>query len=55
MEEKWAALEKCVVEMMDESLHIEEREFAMARALSILNSIKDYYIGGNRNESGRIV
>ena len=43
MEDKWAVIEMCVTEMLDAELSMEEREFAMQRALSIINSLREYY------------
>lgn len=51
MEDTWDKLEKCTMEMLDESLSIEEREFSMQRALYLLNELKQYYIGVNTNEN----
>jgi hypothetical protein len=49
MEELMDRLEKCVEEMADQSLAMEEREFAMERALHLLGELRNIYIGGNSN------
>lgn len=47
MDKSFKVLEQCVVEMMDNTLHLEEREFAMQRALSTMSDMVNTYIGGN--------
>lgn len=47
MDKSFKVLEQCVLEMMDKSLHIEEREFAMERALSTISNMVNTYIGGD--------
>jgi hypothetical protein len=43
---QYLLLEQCIIEMMDIELSLMEREFAMQRALSLLDNMKTTYIGG---------
>lgn len=40
---KWDAVQRCIIEMLDTSLAPEEREFAMQRALALIEEIADAF------------